>query len=280
LNKLQDQVTENLFTYSVVVVDNDILQSASETVRQWKSKSTIPIDYFFEPEQNISLARNKAVLNAKGDFIAMIDDDEVPENNWLLILFKAIHQSNSDGVLGPVRPSFPNQAPKWLIKSGLCERSSNITGKMLTRNDQLRTGNVLFKRKIFEIHKNLFEERYGRTGGEDVHFFHHRIEEGYSFTWCEEAPVYEEISPERMRLSFYLKKHIRMGGLTGEMMRKGTFPLWLNFIKSTSVSMAYPIFLPFLAVCGKHVFARHLMRFVYHFSRILGVFGVVLIRER
>ena len=32
LSKLQDQVTENLFTYSVVVVDNDVNQSGKDII--------------------------------------------------------------------------------------------------------------------------------------------------------------------------------------------------------------------------------------------------------
>ena len=35
-------------------------------------------------KQNIALARNKAIENAKGDFIAFIDDDEFPLDQWLL----------------------------------------------------------------------------------------------------------------------------------------------------------------------------------------------------
>jgi hypothetical protein len=46
------------------------------------------------------------VENADGDFIAFIDDDEFPVNNWLLALFDTCNQYNVDGVLGPVRRHF------------------------------------------------------------------------------------------------------------------------------------------------------------------------------
>jgi succinoglycan biosynthesis protein ExoM len=219
-------------------------------------------------------------LNAKGDFVAMMDDDEVPVQEWLLNLFRTMHHYKTDGVLGPVLPDFPSQAPNWLIKSGLCDRIFHATGTPVLIDSHARTGNVLFRRQVFKDEKNLFEEQFGNTGGEDIEFFDKRIEEGYRFIWCAEAPVYEYVIPERCSLSFYLKKNIRFGGLTGEKMRKGTYPLWINFIKSLCFVSIYTFFLPVFAIFGKHVFVRHMVKYLYHISRIFGTIGVVIIRNR
>ena len=277
---LEGQRNDGLFTFSGVVVDNDCAESAREIVTLVKKVVKYRIEYYVEPRQNIALARNKAVLNAQGDFIAMIDDDEVPMEEWLYLLFVTLRSFKADGALGPVRPAFPAEAPKWLIKSGLCERRSHRTGAVLTCEDQLRTGNLLFHRRVLNNGNNLFDEQFGRTGGEDIAFLDKRIEEGFTFVWCEEAPAYEEVLPERWLLSFHLKKNIRLGGLTGEKMRNGTFPLWGNFIKSLCVTILYMFLLPVFAFYGKHMFARHLVKYVYHVSRLLGTVGIVIIRER
>src|ERR1051325_8420557 len=81
-----------------------------------------------EPRQNIALARNMAVANAKGDFIAFIDDDELPGGEWLLTLFSAYQQYGVDGVLGPVKPRFDEPPPKWVVDGRFCERPSYPTG--------------------------------------------------------------------------------------------------------------------------------------------------------
>jgi glycosyltransferase involved in cell wall biosynthesis len=73
LEELQKQNTNNTFSYSVVVVDNDANESARTVVETFKQQSSADIDYFIEAEQNISLARNKAVKNARGNFVALID---------------------------------------------------------------------------------------------------------------------------------------------------------------------------------------------------------------
>ena len=78
LNELGDQDTHDRFTFSIVVADNDHLQSAKAVVLGFAAASTIPITYCVEHRQNIALARNKAIENATGDFIAFIDDDEFP----------------------------------------------------------------------------------------------------------------------------------------------------------------------------------------------------------
>src|SRR3972149_3189105 len=143
LSKLQDQKTDELFTYSIVVVDNDYTQSAMETVHSFKGKSPLSIKYFVEPEQNIALARNKALENATGDFISFIDDDEYPSNTWLLNLYTAFNTYKPNGGgLGPVIPHYPEGTPKWLIKSKICDRPNHPSGTILDWN-MTRTGNVL-----------------------------------------------------------------------------------------------------------------------------------------
>src|SRR5438445_11559444 len=78
LEKLGRQDMEGRFTYSIVVADNDHLQSGEAVVRDFASASGMPIRYCVEPRQNIALARNKAIENANGDFVAFIDEDEEP----------------------------------------------------------------------------------------------------------------------------------------------------------------------------------------------------------
>jgi len=116
LSELAAQVTDSIFTYAIVVVDNDHLESANAVVLQFQAGSGIPVTYCVEPRQNIALARNKAVQHADGDFIVFIDDDEFPIKNWLLTLYATCQRYNVDGVLGPVKPYFDVKPPKWLVR--------------------------------------------------------------------------------------------------------------------------------------------------------------------
>src|SRR2546425_6708031 len=173
LEKLGGQDTNGLFTYSIVVADNDHLQSAKAVVCDFAAASRIPITYCVEPRQNIALARNKAIENAKGDFVAFIDDDEFPTKRWLLTLFEASNEYDVDGVLGPVKPHFDEAPPKWVVKGRFYERPTYPTGFVIDWRKG-RTGNVLLKKRIFAAVAQPFRPEF--LTGEDQDFFGRMIE--------------------------------------------------------------------------------------------------------
>src|SRR5688572_30869840 len=98
------QKSDGLFTFSLVIVDNDKQQSAAATVEEVRKRSSASIKYDVEPNQNIALARNRAVSHANGQFIAFIDDDEIPNSDWLALMLHCLSEYGVDGVLGPVVP--------------------------------------------------------------------------------------------------------------------------------------------------------------------------------
>ena len=276
LSKLQDQVTEDRFTYSAVVVDNDANKTALDTVTNWKNKSSIQIDYFCEPEQNIALARNKAVANAKGNFIAFIDDDEFPDKNWLINLFKTLNQYRCAGVLGPVKPYFETAPPEWIIKGKICERKSYPTGTILKKPDETRTGNVLFNKAICRNQEKPFNPEFGLTGGEDVDFFDRMMKRKLTFVWCNEAFVYEIVPPDRFKRTFYLKKALLRGEVNADKLSLFS----IKSIKSVIAFIIYTISLPFFLLFGQHLFMKYLIKDCDHIGKILGFCGITFIKKR
>jgi glycosyltransferase involved in cell wall biosynthesis len=238
--------------------------------------SNLEVEYSVEPQQNIALARNKAVQNAKGDFIAFIDDDEFPDHDWLLNLYWAYNENKVDGVLGPVKPVFQADPPRWIIKSKLCERSFFKTGVILNNSKYTRTGNVLLHRRIFNGMKDPFDLRFGRSGGEDAAFFKRSIEKGYIFVWCNEACVYETISPERLKRAYFLNRAFLRG--IGE--SKLIPVLSLSTVKSLIGIALYTFALPFLFVIGHHLFMKFLIKNCDHLGKILGLCGLKFMEER
>src|ERR1700676_1418945 len=128
LDELARQETGGLFTYSIVVVDNDQSESARSVVSGFAASSPIQIKYCIEARQNIALARNKAIENASGDFIACIDDDEFPQQDWLLNMFKTCARYDGAGGLGPGKRHLYDKPPDWGIKGNFHERPTHETG--------------------------------------------------------------------------------------------------------------------------------------------------------
>lgn len=95
------QVTEAAFTFEVVVMDNDRDRSAEDIVQSSQPGNATMIIYGCEPEQNIALARNRAIQSAGGNLIAFIDDDECPVEGWLVRLYSTMMQYGLMACLGP-----------------------------------------------------------------------------------------------------------------------------------------------------------------------------------
>lgn len=279
LNKLQAQRTEGLFTYSLVIADNDREHSAESIVNAHQKRDSISIDYCVEPEVSIALARNKAVQNAKGEFFAFIDDDEFPENNWLLKLYKTCHEYTAGAVLGPVIPHYEGTPPKWLVRGRFCERPSYKTGTRIHWSKS-RLGNVLVTASCFQHGTQAFNPKF-RFQGEDVVFFKGLDERGYSFVWCSDAPVYESVNESRHRKSYFLRRAFVQGNVSLQYYDDLDWGESIYILlKSVAASMAYTAMLPFCFLAGTHVFMRYLIKDVHHISRLLALFHLVSMKER
>ena len=274
LENLQKQRTDGLFTYSAVVADNDPGQSAQQLVAELASTSAVPLKYCSESQPNIALARNKAVQYAEGDFIAFIDDDEFPTEDWLWNLFKTCTALGVDGVLGPVKPSFESEPPKWVKRGKFFDRPTFETGYKLNW-DEARTGNVLFKREILNSVDIPFRSEFA-TAGEDVDFFRRMIEKGHTFIWCNEAVAYEVVPASRCTRSYLLKRAL----LRGSNFNKHPTDRFKNATKSIIAVPCYTVALPFLALFGQHLFMKYLIKLLDHGSRLLAYFGLSAMTRR
>ena len=270
MKALQEQVSDGLFTYSIVIVDNDRERSAERVVADLEGMVPVPLRYNCEPEQNIALARNMAMAHATGNFIAFSDDDEVPERNWLVSLYQACRKFRADGVLGPVLPLYEVEPPSWVVRGKFYERPSHATGEELTWKNT-RTGNVLFRRALLLEGEDWFRPEFG-SGGEDRDFFKRMIARGHRFVWCAEAPVREVVPAERCTWSFMVRRAFLRGQLPHF---KGN-----DLLKSLVAVPVYSALLPVLLLCGRHLFMKFLIKNCDHIGRIFAFLGMPLIREK
>ena len=272
LEGLGDQERGGLFTFSIVVVDNDHSESARECVEGFSASSSTQVTYCVESRQNIALARNKAIENAKGDFVAFIDDDEFPSNRWLLTLFEACQQYKVDGVLGPVVPHFDEEPPHWVVKGKFYERETYSTGLVIDWKKG-RTGNVLLRKHIFSGCEAPFRPEF-RTG-EDQEFFYRAIEKGYVFIWCNEAMAYESIPSIRWNRMFMLRRALLRGAIQ---------PMTPNFCardiaRSLIAVSVYMVALPFALIVGMDKFMNLSVRLCDHLGLLLAVVGINPVKE-
>jgi len=268
------QRTDGLFNYSCVVVDNDEAASARAVVEGQRIRFPVSIRYEVEPARNFALARNRAISLVSGNLFAFIDDDEVPREDWLLQLWRTLHQYHADAVLGPVRPYFATEPPSWIVRSRICERPSHKTGSMLEWK-QTRTGNVLLRTSIVTEDGVQFDPGYG-IGGEDVDFFKRAALAGRTFVWCEEAPAYELVPEARLRRRYHVKRALLQGHVSWKYSKERISSLGTMrvAVKAFLASVLYTSVLPLLFLLGDHLGMKYLIKDCHHIGRLLALAGV------
>jgi succinoglycan biosynthesis protein ExoM len=272
LSELRNQDTDGMFTYSIVVADNDALESAQDVVSEFAASSPVSVVYCAEPFQNIPMARNKAVEHASGDFVAFIDDDEFPAKRWLLTLFEACNRFGADGVVGPVRRYFDERPPKWILKGRFYERPTYPTGFVIDWRKG-RTNNVLLKRRLLTSDVPPFRAEF-RTG-EDQDFFRRMIEMSCVFVWCNEADVYEVVPPMRWKRTFILRRALLRGTVS---IAHPTFG-WRDVAKSLVAAPVYLAALPLACLFGHHRFMILAEKLSEHMGRLLALLGINTVKE-
>lgn len=195
----------------VVVVDNDPAESARAVVEA-RQGTAMPYDlvYALQPRQNISLTRNRSVELARGDWLAFVDDDERAPSCWLARLLECAHQSQANGVLGPVIPRLPATAPNWVRHGRFHEWARMKTGDVIPAN-RLRFGNVLLQRECLLNQDGPFDPALGLTGGEDGDLLNRLRLAGARLVWCDEASVDEPVDPTRLKFRWLFLRALRGG---------------------------------------------------------------------
>ena len=190
----------------IIVIDNDSKQSAHAVTESFKKKYTIEVVYDTEPEQNISLARNRALRHASADYVAFVDDDEVVCHEWLQAFLRSANTYQADVIFGPVESVLPEGAPEWAKK--LFYRPHRQTGDVVPFGG---AGNVMLRRQLLDEVSPHFNIAFGLTGGEDTEFFYRLHLMGKHLIWCDEASADETVSQTRVTLKWIRMRGFRSG---------------------------------------------------------------------
>lgn len=192
--------TAECTTLSVVIIDNGTEEVKSQVEA---FRLALPIEYVRLPNSGLVGARNYSLacgLRHQPDFLAFIDDDEVPEKGWLNNLVSTLETSRADFAVGRVQPRFaeppPGWAPPFFTKSGEAYCTSNL---------------IIRGCLIPEDESRWFQERFTYTGGEDGDFLSRLAEGGARGTVASSAIVYENVPRDRVTLKYLWRRGLRDG---------------------------------------------------------------------
>ncbi|MEB3885687.1 glycosyltransferase [Lyngbya sp. CCY1209] len=191
----------------IVIVDNDASGSARSLIDEVALTFKYPLRYDIETQQGVSYARNRTIANSSDetDFIAIMDDDEIPDRNWLENLLIVQEKYEADVVAGPVIPYFESDVdvPDWINKGKFFAPKHYPTGQIM---DVAYTNNVLVRSKLLKQLETVFDERFAIQGSEDTHLFMQLHKQGAKIVWADEARVRERVPQSRISLTWLLER--------------------------------------------------------------------------
>lgn len=188
----------------VLVVDNDPDRSAKPVVDAANGQ----ISYVAEPAPGVAAARNRALRSSpESDLLVFIDDDETPAHrDWLVQLLRARSRFAANVVAGPVKTVFEGQPDGWIIAGRFFARDHRAglpTGAPITR---AATNNLLLDLKLVRKMGLIFDDAFGRSGGEDSLFTSRLSRAGAVMVWCAEAGVLDHLPPARRSRAHALRR--------------------------------------------------------------------------
>ncbi len=205
-----------------VVIDNASTDDTPGIVDAAAQSSPVPIRRVLEPRQGSSFARNRAVDEARGDFIFFLDDDAVADPQWLGVMLSAMETRNLDAACGMVLPRWSMPPPPWLgpklwVKLAVHDRAAieSASANQVEALDNYFSANVGFRRSAFERF-GRFREDLGVVGknpmsGEDTELFARIIASGGKMGFVPGAVVRHLIGPERMTRAYLRHKSFAYG---------------------------------------------------------------------
>jgi cellulose synthase/poly-beta-1,6-N-acetylglucosamine synthase-like glycosyltransferase len=200
----------------------------------------------------LSNVRNAALAYAgsSAELLAMLDDDERPEPQWLNELVRVRSATKATVVVGPVRAVLPYDVPAWVRAFRECEYPQQADGASLADG---WSSNFLLDVAEVEPMGLRFDSALNRAGGEDQLFFRQLLGCGGVIRYAANATVWETLPPERRSLPAILKRSFRRGGSLTMCDRriKGTSGLVLRFAKGGGlVAIGFLKVIPTLVMRG------------------------------
>jgi glycosyltransferase involved in cell wall biosynthesis len=202
----------------ILVIDNNSVDNTMDVVDQFSKHSPIVTKYFHEKEQGLSAARNRAIREARGDYIGFLDDECVVKPNWLEVIVADVDEFAPFIIGGPYTGAMlPGTSPKWFkTEYGNAYFLAKKFERGYQKEFRASGGNMILHRTVCEAQQ--FDRNLGQKGkeiklGEEMSVQDRFLSEnvGTMVFYEPRIEVAHYILPEKMRLSYHARRQMEIG---------------------------------------------------------------------
>lgn len=261
----------------VIVADNDARDRAGyDFCRSICGHYRWPLDPIVAEERGIAQARNALVERAlsypQARFIAMLDDDETPEPQWLSQLLRVQGETGADVVGGSVL--FDKAQAHWSDGFDGIADIRRPTGPIAMLEG---AGNLLVTRACLEkLGAPWFDPSFALSGGEDRDFFERVKASGGRFAWADEAIAHGSVPERRKALDWVLRRAYGIGNAEMRIFlkRRRTASVWLAEGAKIACALVVSPVLALLLAVSPHRGADALRRFFRNAGKLAALMGL------
>jgi GT2 family glycosyltransferase len=204
--------------FEIVVVDNASTDATPGVVRGIAGRHPGRIRVVREPVLGHSSARNRGVLEARGEVIAFTDDDARPSPRWLRVLVDACEQPQVGCAGGPVRAVPGGSFPAWVTPPFLPYLAlfdKGMEDVELSYNEYPRGVNMAYPRRSFR-EVGLFSTAFGLKGRSLLYYDEielcYRLERlGRRILYVPDAEVHHVIHAGRLTVAWFRRRFYAQG---------------------------------------------------------------------
>ncbi len=205
--------------WDVIVVDNDDPPGAEAIVAAAESSFPVNVRLVREGRRGASCARNRGVAEATGTLVVFIDDDVVPEPDWLRALLAPLLAGRCDGVGGRVLLDPSARRPGWFDAAwmGRClaEYTPGEHESEIKADGYVLTASAAFKADMLRAVGGLDEVLGPRPDlpivNDDVGLCRSLAALGCTIRYVPEAVVVHELPARRLRRRYLVRRFYAQG---------------------------------------------------------------------
>jgi len=191
-----------------------------------------------EPRLGIAHARNRVLQEiGPNENLIFIDDDEYPDQDWLLNLIAAHNKFPSDLIVGPVREV--DSSGNIVADSKIRPISDKTTG---TLRKTAPTNNLLIPQAVLSSGFVYFDLFFNH-GGSDADLSFRLINRGFKIRWVADAIMYEVQDADRVDVEWAYRRDRRNAAIYSALIkRNSTFQFTvMYFVKKLMQFSVYSI---------------------------------------
>ena len=207
--------------WECIVVNNNSTDNTAEVFARFAAENQgFDLKMVTETKQGLSNARNAGITASKGEYVAIVDDDETLESSYIesyIEFFDSFPTAMAAG--GAVRAEYESHRPRWM---------SHYTERMIANPIDLDVvvtlfpssrvpagGNMAFRREIFD-RVGLFNPRLGRNGqsligGEENDLFARLRAVGELLYFVPNAAIYHHIPDAKLTDEYFDRLSYNVG---------------------------------------------------------------------